>query len=67
MASPATLLTHAGGGHQLKINKAGPGQTASLLYQTDWSGRAEMGLAGGDNFSVKVSADGATWAEALVR
>jgi hypothetical protein len=66
VASPATLLTHAGGGHQLKINKAGPGQTASLLYQTDWSGRAEMGLAGGDNFSVKVSADGATWAEALV-
>lgn len=66
VASPATLLTHAGGGHQLKINKAGPGQTASLLYQTDWSGRAEMGLSGGDNFSVKVSADGATWAEALV-
>ncbi|MEH7830455.1 DUF2793 domain-containing protein [Gemmobacter sp. JM10B15] len=65
VVSPATLLTHDGAGHQLKINKAAEGDTASLLYQTNWSGRAEMGLAGNDDFSVKVSADGGTWAEAL--
>ena len=56
-----TLLSHEGAGHQLKINKADTAETASLLYQSNWSGRAEMGLAGSDNFSVKVSADGTTW------
>lgn len=65
VASGATLLTHAGSDHQLKINKAGAGDTASLLYQTGWSGRAEMGLAGEDDFSVKVSADGSAWVTAL--
>lgn len=63
--APATLLTHEGAGHQLKINKAGPGDTASLLFQTDWSGRAEMGTAGTDDFAIKVSADGAAWLTAL--
>ena len=48
VASDATLLTHAGAGHQLKINKAASGDTNSLLFQTNWSGRAEMGLAGSD-------------------
>lgn len=61
VSSPATLLTHAGSGHQLKVNKAGPGDTASLLFQTGWSGRAEMGLAGSDDFAVKVSPDGAAF------
>jgi hypothetical protein len=61
----ATLLTHEGAGHQLKINKAGPTDTASLLFQTGWSGRAEMGTAGSDAFTVKVSADGAAWTTAL--
>lgn len=65
VASPATLLTHAGAGHQLKINKATPADTGSLMFQTGWSGRAEMGLAGSDDFAIKVSADGATWATAL--
>ncbi len=61
----ATLLTHDGAGHQLKLNKADAGDTGSLLFQTAWSGRAEMGLAGNDDFSVKVSADSATWRTAL--
>jgi hypothetical protein len=65
VSAPATLLNHAGGGHQLKLNKAGPGDTASLLFQTGFSGRAEMGTAGSDDFAVKVSADGAVWATAL--
>ena len=66
VAAAATLLNHAGAGHQLKINKASAGQTASLLYQTGFSGRAELGLAGDDDFHFKVSGDGSTWKEAIV-
>ncbi len=65
VSGAATLLTHAGAGHQLKINKAASGNTASLLYQSGWSGRAEMGLAGNDDFSVKVSPDGTGFVEAM--
>lgn len=65
VASDATLLSHVGGGHQVKINKAQPGDTASLLFQSGWQGRAEMGLAGTDSFAVKTSADGSTWSTAL--
>ncbi|MCB6178386.1 DUF2793 domain-containing protein [Rhodobacter sp. Har01] len=65
VSSAATLLTHAGAGHQLKLNKAAAGDTASLLFQTGFSGRAEMGTAGADDFSVKVSADGSSWFSAL--
>jgi hypothetical protein len=65
VAAPATLLNHAGSGHQLKLNKAAAGDTASLLFQTGFGGRAEMGTAGGDDFTVKVSADGSAWFTAL--
>lgn len=63
--SEAALLTHDGAGHQLKINKAGSADTAALLFQTGWTGHAEMGLAGSDDFTIKVSPDGAGWTEAL--
>jgi hypothetical protein len=43
----------------------GAGDTASLLFQTGWSGRAEMGTAGTDDFSIKVSSDGSSWHTAL--
>lgn len=66
VSSPATLLTHAGSGHQLKLNKATPTDTASLLFQTNWSGRAEMGTAGTDNFEIKVSADGSNFNQSMV-
>jgi len=65
VSSDATLLTNNGTGHQLKINKATATDTASLLYQTNFSGRAELGLNGNDDLSVKVSADGTSFAEAL--
>lgn len=61
VASEAALLTHSGQGHQLKINKNTPADTASLVFQTGWSGRAEMGTAGEDDFSIKVSTDGSVW------
>ena len=66
VAAAATLLNHDGAGHQLKINKAAVGDTASLLFQSDWSGRAEMGLSGNDDFSVKVSPNGSAWETGLI-
>ncbi|MBP1861312.1 DUF2793 domain-containing protein [Rhizobium herbae] len=65
VAAVATLLTHDGHGHQVKVNKATMGDTASLLFQTGWSGRAEMGLTSSDDFTVKVSPDGTAWTSAL--
>jgi hypothetical protein len=65
VSGPATLLNHAGNGHQLKLNKASAGDTASLLFQSNWSGRAEMGLAGDDHWRLKVSADGSSWINAV--
>jgi len=65
VSGPATLLTHAGAGHQLKINKSGAGDTASLLFQSNWSGHAEMGLSGDTAFALKVSADGSSWTESF--
>ncbi|HCA27477.1 MAG TPA: hypothetical protein DEP05_07555 [Betaproteobacteria bacterium] len=58
MNSPASLFNHEGAGHQQKINKATAGDTASQLYQTGFSGRAEIGLTGDDDFHLKVSPDG---------
>ncbi|WFE73681.1 DUF2793 domain-containing protein [Roseinatronobacter sp. S2] len=65
VAGDASLFTHDGSDHQMKINKAGGAQTASVLFQSGWSGRAEMGLAGNDDFTIKTSADGTTWLDAL--
>ncbi len=65
VSSPATLLNHAGAGHQVKVNKATSGDTASLLFQTGFSGRAEMGTAGSDEFAIKVSANGSAFFTAL--
>jgi hypothetical protein len=65
LSSPASLFTHDGQGHQMKVNKAAAADVASLLFQTGWSGRAEMGLAGSDDFSIKVSGDGQSWQTAL--
>lgn len=65
VASDAVLLTHAGAGHQVKVNKAASTDTASLLFQTGFSGRAEMGTAGSDDFEIKVSDDGTGFTTAL--
>jgi len=66
VSSPAVLLNHAGAGHQVKVNKAAATDTASLLFQTGFSGRAEMGTTGSDDFTIKVSADGASYTNAVV-
>lgn len=65
VASDAVLLTHSGAGHQLKINKNLSENTASLLFQSSWTGYAEMGIAGENNFSIKVADDSGQWRQAL--
>ncbi len=64
--SAAALFNNVGNGIQIKLNKNAPGDTASFLYQTGFSGRAELGTTGDDGFHFKVSADGTSWKEALV-
>ena len=53
------------GSLRYKMNKETAADTVSLLFQTDYSGRAEIGLIGDDDLLFKVSPDGATWYEAL--
>lgn len=64
--SDAVLFDNAGADAQVKVNKAAAGDTASHLFQTGYSGRAEFGLTGDDDFHAKVSPDGATWYDGLV-
>ena len=66
VSAQASLLTHDGSDHRLKINKAATEDTASLLFQTGWSGRAEMGTTASDDFEIKVSADGVDFTQAIV-
>lgn len=65
LAADASLFSHDGTSHRLKINKAAAGDTASLLFQTGFSGRAEFGLTGDDDFHLKVSSNGSSWIDAL--
>jgi hypothetical protein len=63
-----TALNTGDGGNgdvQIKLNKETAGDTASLLYQNGFSGRAEIGLAGDDNLSIKVSPNGSAWQTAI--
>ena len=67
----AVLLSHddvtpGSGDLRMKLNKSAAGNTASLLYQTGFSGRAEIGTVGDDKLRIKVSPDGSAWTEALV-
>ena len=50
---------------RVTLNKSAVARVLSLLFQSNWSGRAEIGLAGSDDLAVRVSADGATWRTAL--
>ncbi len=66
VSSDGSLFTHAGSGHQLKLNKAAASDTASLLWQTGFEGRAEIGLTGDDNLHIKIADLSDTWLDALV-
>lgn len=65
VASANSLLTHDGSDHRLKINKNETADTASLLFQTNYSGRAEFGLTGSDDFNIKTSPDGSLFRDSI--
>ena len=65
LSSKAALFNHDGNGHQLKINKASEQDTASVLFQTNWGGRAELGTVANDDFTIKVSNDGGNFRSAI--
>jgi hypothetical protein len=64
--SGALLFNHVGNGVQVKVNKNLPTDTASFLFQTGFSGRAEIGTTGDNDFHFKVSGDGSTFSESFV-
>ena len=50
---------------RLTFNKDGASDVLSLLFHSGYGGRAELGLIGDDDLTLKVSPDGETWREAL--
>jgi hypothetical protein len=66
VASEAILFNHNGAGTQVKLNKNSATDNASFLYQTNFSGRAEIGLTGDDDFHFKVSPNGTSWNDSII-
>lgn len=66
LASEASLFNHDGAGHQMKLNKNTSTDTASLLLQTGFTSRAELGLTGDDMLRFKTSPDGSAWQDQLI-
>ncbi|HWW50026.1 MAG TPA: DUF2793 domain-containing protein [Xanthobacteraceae bacterium] len=69
--SNAALLTAivtgdgGSGDARLQVSKQEQGKTASVVFSSNYSGRAEFGLVGDDAFRLKTSPDGAQWRDAF--
>lgn len=50
---------------RLTLNKESAAHILSLLFQSGYAGRAELGLIGGDDLTLKVSGDGTSWRSAM--
>jgi hypothetical protein len=63
----AARETGEGGSGDLRLvlNKEEAGNTGGFLFQRGWSARAEFGLLGDDDFTLKVSPDGSAWQDAF--
>ena len=55
-----TMAEGGDGNLRYKLSKESASKTLSLLFQDNFSGRAEVGLTGDDDFHLKVSADGSS-------
>lgn len=64
--SDSVLFDNATDDSRVKVNKSTSTDTASHLFQTNYSGRAEFGLIGNDDFTLKVSSDGINWNNSFV-
>ena len=65
-ALPTTATPAGTGDVRVKLSKQAAGNTASLLFQDSYSGRAEIGLVGDDRLHFRVSPDGTAFVDALV-
>src|SRR3954469_3315477 len=61
-----TVAEGGDGNLRYKMSKESAAKTLSLLLQTNFSGRAEIGLTGDDDLHFKVSPDGSAWTDALL-
>jgi hypothetical protein len=50
---------------RITLNKEATGGVLSLLFQSGYSGRAEIGLVGDNDLQFRVSGDGSLWQEGL--
>jgi hypothetical protein len=64
--SGTSALFSSFGDFRIAVSKGTELNTASILFQNNFSGRAEFGLTGDDKFHIKISPDGSTWIESLV-
>lgn len=64
--SDYVLFDNTGTNSRVKVNKNSATDTASHLFQTNYAGKAEFGLIGNDDFTLKVSSDGESWNNAFV-
>lgn len=63
----ARYQSEGGSGNlRLYANKESQADTASHVFQSGYSGRAEFGLIGDDSFHIKLSPDGSAWSDVLV-
>ena len=60
-----TVAEGGDGNLRYKLSKESSSKTLSFLLQDNYSGRAEIGLTGDDDFHFKVSPDGSAWVDAL--
>ncbi|MDI3471082.1 MAG: DUF2793 domain-containing protein [Pseudolabrys sp.] len=60
-----TVAEGGDGTLRYKLSKEDSAKTLSFLFQDNYSGRAEFGLTGDDDFHIKVSPDGVNWVEAV--
>ena len=64
--SPNVLMNNAGAGIDIAVNKAAVGNDASMTFKNGFSTRALLGLLADDNFTLKVSSNGTSFATPLV-
>lgn len=64
--SPSVLFNNAGAEINVTLNKNAAGDDARFTFQNGFSTRAMFGLLGSDDFTIKVSADGASYTTAMV-
>lgn len=63
--TPAVLLNHAGTSIDMTFNKNAAGNDATLSFKTGFSTHAIVGLAGSNDFTLKVSPNGSSFFDAF--